>query len=97
MSIDRQEKRAAMQRAVTALPEAQRAVFQLCAVEGLAYPEVGARLGISTAEVERLLGEAVIAVDRSLRGARYLRDPVGFGGKARRALLHRLARWLGSG
>ncbi|WP_294251353.1 sigma factor-like helix-turn-helix DNA-binding protein [uncultured Sphingomonas sp.] len=97
MSIDRQEKRAAMQRAVAALPEDQRAVFQLCAVEGLAYPEVSARLGISAAQVEHLLGEAIVAVDRSLRDARYLRDPVGFGGKARRALLHRLARWLGSG
>lgn len=86
-----------MRRAVAALPEAQRAVFQLCAVEGLAYPEVGARLGISTAEVEHLLAEAIVAVDRSLRDARYLRDPVGFGGKARRAMLHRLARWLGSG
>ena len=96
MSTDYQERRAAIGRAVTALPEAQRAVFQLCAVEGLGYPEVGARLGISTAEVEHLLGEAIVTVDRSLRDARYLRDPVGFGGKARRALLHRLARWLGS-
>jgi len=86
-----------MRRAVAALPEAQRAVFQLCAVEGLAYRQAGARLGISTAEVEHLLGDAIIAIDRSLRDARYLRDPVGFGGKARRALLHRLARWLGSG
>ncbi|WP_084253547.1 RNA polymerase sigma factor [Sphingomonas pituitosa] len=97
MSMDQQERRATMQSAVAALPEAQRAVFQLCAVERLAYPEVGARLGISTAEVEHLLGEAIVAIDRSLRGPRYLRDPVGFGGKARRALLHRLARWLGSG
>jgi DNA-directed RNA polymerase specialized sigma24 family protein len=96
MSIDQQEKRAVLQRAVAALPEDQRAVFQLCAVDGLAYPEASARLGISTAEVEHLLGEAIVAVDRSLRGARYLRDPVGFGGKARRSLLHRLARWLGS-
>ncbi|MET3711762.1 DNA-directed RNA polymerase specialized sigma24 family protein [Sphingomonas trueperi] len=96
MSMDQQERIAAIQRAVAALPEAQRAVFQLCAVEGLAYPEVGARLDIGTAEVEHLLGEAIIGIDRSLRDARHLRDPVGFGGKARRALLHRLARWLGS-
>lgn len=97
MSTDQQKRRAAIGRAVAALPDEQRAVFQLCAVEGLAYPQASARLGISTAEVEHLLGEAIIGIDRSLRDARYLRDPVGFGGKARRALLHRLARWLGSG
>lgn len=97
MSTDRQERRATIQCAVAALPDAQRAVFQLCAVEGLAYHEVGARLGISTAEVEHLLAEALVTIDRSLRDARYLSDPVGFGGKARRSLLHRLARWLGSG
>lgn len=96
MSIDQQDKGAAIQRAVAALPEDQRAVFQLCAVDGLAHPEASARLGISTAEVEHLLGEAIVAIDRTLRDARCLRDPAGFGGKARRALLHRLARWLGS-
>jgi len=96
MATNQQERRAAIQRAVVALPDVQRAVFQLCAVEGLAYPEVGARLGIKAAEVEHLLAEALVAIDRSLRDARYLRDPVGFGGKARRSLLHRLARWLGS-
>ncbi|MHA6721200.1 RNA polymerase sigma factor [Sphingomonas sp. RS6] len=97
MSMDQQERRAAMQRAVAALHEDQRAVFQLCAVERLAYSEAGTRLGVSATEVEHLLAEALVAIDQSLRDARYLRDPVCFGGKAGRALLHRLARWLGSG
>jgi DNA-directed RNA polymerase specialized sigma24 family protein len=97
MSQDDVSMKAAMRRAVAALPERERSVFQLCAVEGLGYPTIAGRLGTSVAEVERRLATALLAIDRHLTDAGYTPDPVGFGGKPVRTRLHRLARWLGSG
>lgn len=87
----------AMRRAVAALPECERSVFWLCAVEGLDYHAIAARRGISLAEVERLFAAALLAVDRHLGDAACVPDPVSSGAKPYASRLHRLARWLGFG
>ncbi|PTS90580.1 hypothetical protein DBR17_01270 [Sphingomonas sp. HMWF008] len=84
-----------MRRAVAALPERERAVFWLCAVEGLDYRAIAERLGISLAEVERLLAAALLVIDRHLDDAAHATDPVTSGAKPFVIRLHRLARWLG--
>ena len=56
--------------AIDTLPMAERAVYLLGAVDGFDYPQIGFRLGLSVAEVERLTGSAVLAVDRALHGSR---------------------------
>ena len=87
----------AMRRAVAALPERERSVFWLCAVDGLDYPAIAERLGIGLAEVERLLAAALLAIDRHLGGAACVPDAVSSGVKPFASRLHRLARWLGFG
>ena len=56
--------------AIDTLPMAERAVYLLGAVDGLDYPQIGFRLGVSVGEVERLTAGAVFAVDRALHGSR---------------------------
>ena len=87
----------AMRRAVAALPQRERSVFWLCAVDGLDYPAIAERLGISLAEVERLIAAALLAIDRHLGDAACAPDPVSSGAKPFASRLHRLARWLGFG
>lgn len=82
--------------ALRELEPLERAVFQLCAVDGLDYPAIAERLGIGVAEVERLLASALLAIDRHLEQASRARNPVGSGAKRRTNRLHRLMRWLGS-
>ena len=52
--------------AIDALPMAERAVYLLGAVDGLDYPRIGFRLGLSIEEVERLTASAVLAVSCAL-------------------------------
>jgi len=52
--------------AVDALPEPQALVFRLHAGEGQEYARIADRLGVSPAEVERLLADALVAIDRHL-------------------------------
>jgi DNA-directed RNA polymerase specialized sigma24 family protein len=52
--------------AIDMLPMAERAVYLLGAVDGLDYPQIGFRLGLSVAEVERFTASAVLAIDRAL-------------------------------
>ncbi|WP_227698810.1 RNA polymerase sigma factor [Sphingomonas hengshuiensis] len=66
-----------MRRAVAALPERERSVFWLSAVDGLDYPAIAERLGISLAEVERLLAAALLVIDRHLDDAPHAPGPVG--------------------
>lgn len=93
VEIDMREMLAALRE----LEPQERAVFQLCAVDGLDYPEIAERLGIGPAEVERLVASALLAIDRHLDVASRARNPVGSGAKRRTNRLHRLMRWLGSG
>ena len=55
--------------AIDTLPMAERAVYLLGAVDGLDYPRIGFRLGLSVEEVERLTASAVLAVSLALDGA----------------------------
>ena len=82
--------------ALRELEPLERAVLQLCAVDGLDYPEIAERLGIGVVEVERLLASALLAIDRHLDNASRARNPIGSGAKRRANRLHRLTRWLGS-
>ncbi|MDT8760542.1 sigma-70 region 4 domain-containing protein [Sphingomonas psychrotolerans] len=81
--------------ALRELDPLERAVFQLCAVDGLDYPEIAERLGIGPVEVERFLASALLAIDRHLDVASRARNPVESGAKRRANRLHRLMRWLG--
>ena len=56
--------------AIDALPMKLRAVHLLGAVDGLDYERIGFRLGLSVAEVERCTAEALVRIDRVLRGGR---------------------------
>jgi DNA-directed RNA polymerase specialized sigma24 family protein len=82
--------------AVRALPEPERAVFRLCAFDGLDYPEIADRFGITVIEVERLLATALLAIDRHLDETAAPCDPLDSGAKRSAGRLHRLVRWLGS-
>ncbi|MBB5986621.1 RNA polymerase sigma factor [Sphingobium lignivorans] len=55
--------------AVAALPEPMRSVFRLHSADGLDYPTIGIRLGISLCEVERQLGAAIVQIGRTLGNA----------------------------
>jgi hypothetical protein len=52
--------------AVAGLTQLRRDVYLLTARDGLDYVEVSARLGISVAEVERTLAEALVDIVRAL-------------------------------
>ncbi len=82
--------------ALRELEPLERAVFQLCAVDGLDYPEIAERLGIGIADVERQLASALLSIRRHLDMASRARNRVGSGAKRRTNRLHRLLRWLGS-
>jgi len=56
--------------AIDSLPMKLRAVHLLGAVDGLDYERIGFRLGLSVTEVERYTAEALVRIDRSLRGRR---------------------------
>jgi DNA-directed RNA polymerase specialized sigma24 family protein len=51
-----------MRTAVAALPAVTRTVFRLHAVDALDYSAIAAQLGISIAEVERHLADAIYRV-----------------------------------
>ncbi len=57
-SLERSDRRRALERALGALSERERAVFVLCEMEGLATGEVARSLGISSITVRRHLGRA---------------------------------------
>ena len=53
------ELEAALHRALNALPEGCRAIFQLSRFESLKYADIAARLGISVKTVENQMGKAL--------------------------------------
>lgn len=58
-----------MQAAIGVLPEPTRTVYRLHLIGGLDYEQIGARLRLSTAEVEHHLARAIVIIDRVLRRA----------------------------
>lgn len=58
-----------LRRAIYRLPPAERSVFDAVRYEGLEYAEVAARMGLSAAEVERLLVRALAQIVRDVEDA----------------------------
>ena len=59
-----------LEQALAELDPRARQIFLMSAGEGLAYEEVAEKLGISTAEVERRLAEALYELDRRMERTR---------------------------
>jgi len=57
---------ARLEAAVATMEDTAREIFLMLRVDGLAYPEIGARLGLSVAEVERGFVEAMVHLTRSM-------------------------------
>lgn len=58
--------RARMEAAVNRLPRFTRDVFLAHCVQGLNYPAIAARTGISVRRVEREIARALVGLDRAL-------------------------------
>lgn len=57
---------ARLEAAVARMEEPVREIFLMLRVDGLAYPEIGAQLGLSVAEVEKGFAEAMVHLTRVL-------------------------------
>ena len=55
-----------MQAAISALPEPTRIIYRLHLIDGLDYLEIGARLCLSTTQVEQHLASAIVLIDQAL-------------------------------
>jgi len=73
--------------ALETLPLLTRAAFLLSARDNLSYPEIGWRCGISVDGVIVRIGDALLGIDRDMRGR------PSFGGRVRRALLPYRGAW----
>lgn len=72
--------------ALETLPLLTRAAFRLNCRDDLSYAEIGWRCGISIDEVTVRIGDALVAIDRTMRSG------PGIAGRIRRAMLpYRLA------
>jgi DNA-directed RNA polymerase specialized sigma24 family protein len=67
MSRSDQSKPARIRRAFATLPEPAAEVFRRHAVDGEDYASIARRMNLGVAEVERLLAEAILLIDRALR------------------------------
>ena len=56
-----------IQLAIADLPEPTRTVYRLHLLNGHDYLEIGALLRLSSAEVERHIANAIVAIDGALR------------------------------
>lgn len=62
-------ERQRMRDAIGALPEPTRTLYLAHLVDGLDYVAIGERAGLSAREVERHIAEAIMLIDRFLRGS----------------------------
>jgi len=67
-AIELDQTRLLYRASVEALPKRTREVFLLHRVDGIAYKDIAARLGISIRTVEWHVAEAIVRIDRDLRG-----------------------------
>ena len=61
-------ERQRMRDAINALPEPTRSIYLAHLVEGIDYLVIGERKGLSLREVEGHIAEAIVLIDRYLRG-----------------------------
>jgi RNA polymerase sigma-70 factor (ECF subfamily) len=75
MARDKQasDKLARIERALASMPNTMRQIFLAHRLDDLGYPEIAQRLGISVAQVERHIANAMRHLVRALDGAD--RDP----------------------
>ena len=73
--------------ALETLPRLTRAAFLLSARDNLSYAEIGWRCGISVDDVMVRIGDALLGIDREMRGR------PSFAGRARRASLPYRDAW----
>jgi RNA polymerase sigma-70 factor (ECF subfamily) len=59
-----------LEQALAELDSRSRQAFLMSAAEGLPYAQIAERLGISTADVERLLADAFYELDRRMERTR---------------------------
>lgn len=58
-----------MRDAIDALPEPTRTIYRAHLLHDLDYEAIGAGAGLGVREVERHVAEAIILIDRHLRGS----------------------------
>jgi DNA-directed RNA polymerase specialized sigma24 family protein len=56
-----------MRKAIARLPPRMQAVYRRHLFEGLDYPAIAAELGIDVREVERMIAQSIVLIDRRLR------------------------------
>ena len=66
MTMNREDRArlARLEHAVTTMGSPMRDIFLMHRLESLGYPEIGERLGLSVAEVERNIAGAMVHLDR---------------------------------
>lgn len=71
MALNREDRTrlARLERAVAAMDEPTREVFLMHRLESLGYPEIGERLGLTVAEVERHIAAAMLHLVRAMDAA----------------------------
>ena len=67
MPVPEAISRERMRQAIAALPPQMQAVYRRHLFEGLGYPAIAAGLGIDVREVERLVAQSIVLIDRTLR------------------------------
>jgi DNA-directed RNA polymerase specialized sigma24 family protein len=56
-----------MRQAIAALPRRMQAVYRRHVFDGLGYCAIADELGIEVREVERLIAQSIVLIDRTLR------------------------------
>lgn len=71
MALNREDRTrlARLKRAVASMEEPKREVFLMHRLESLGYAEIGERLGLSVAEVERHIAAAMLHLVREMDAA----------------------------
>jgi DNA-directed RNA polymerase specialized sigma24 family protein len=67
MSVPEAISRKRMRQAIAVLPPQMRAVYRRHLFDGFGYPAIAAELEIDVREVERLVAQSIVLIDRYLR------------------------------
>jgi DNA-directed RNA polymerase specialized sigma24 family protein len=64
-------KRERLRQAIAELPHRMQAAYRLHLFDGLHYGAIAAELGMDVREVEQLIAQSIVLIDRTLRRAGY--------------------------